>query len=76
MDYTISPEKKANELGNKFYYGSVFDHNKEEHIAELHKAKERALICVEEILNTIQGSSPNETWNYWLDVKLNVLKLI
>ena len=72
----ITAEKKANELGNKFYHGSVFDHNKEEHIAELHRAKGRALICVDEILATIQGSTSNETWNYWLDVKLSVLKLI
>lgn len=64
----LTAKEKANELGNKFYNGSVFDYDKEGHLAELIKAKNRTKICVQEILNTIQGWSSNETWQYWNDV--------
>ena len=47
----MNPKEKANELGNKFYQGSVFDYDKDEHLKERERAKERALICVDEILS-------------------------
>jgi len=46
----MTPKEKANELGNKFYQGSVFDYSKQEHLEEIKRAKERALICVDEML--------------------------
>tara|TARA_B100000767_G_C19494118_1_gene421458 strand:- start:373 stop:588 length:216 start_codon:yes stop_codon:yes gene_type:complete len=63
----MTPKGKANELGNKFYQGSVFDYDKEEHLEEIKRAKERTKICVQEILDTIQGSTSNETWEFWND---------
>jgi len=50
----MDTSKKANELGNKFYQGSVFDYDKEGHLEEIVKAKERTKICVQEILNVLE----------------------
>jgi hypothetical protein len=49
----MTPKEKANELGNKFYQGSVFDYSKQRHLEEIKRAKERALICVDEKQKTI-----------------------
>ena len=49
----MKANKKANELGNKFYQGNVFDYDKVGHIDEIIKAKERTKICVQEILNVL-----------------------
>jgi len=46
----MTTREKANELGNKFYQGSVFDYSKQRHLEEIRRAKERALICVDEII--------------------------
>ena len=61
-------KEKANELGNKFYQGSVFDYDQKGHLDEIIKAKNRTKICVQEILDAIQGESSNEKWNFWNDV--------
>lgn len=50
----MKTSKRANELGNKFYQGSVFNYDKEEHLDEILKAKERTKICVQEILNVLE----------------------
>lgn len=50
----MDTNEKANELGNKFYQGSVFDYDKEGHLEEIDKAKERTKICVQEILNVLE----------------------
>ena len=42
----MTPKEKANELGNKFYQGSVFDYDKQGHLKEIERAKERTKICV------------------------------
>jgi tetrahydromethanopterin S-methyltransferase subunit B len=78
------PKEKANELGNRFYDGSVFDYDKEEHILEREKAKKRATIAVDEIIEQWEyidtyladmnkGLNPN--LNYWKNVKLEIEKL-
>jgi len=61
-------KEKANELGNKFYQGIVFDYDKQGHLAEIVKAKDRTKICVQAILDAIQGKSSNEDWKFWNDV--------
>jgi hypothetical protein len=61
-------KEKANELGNKFYQGSVFDYDKQGHLDEIVKAKDRTKICVQAILDAIQGKSSNEDWKFWNDV--------
>jgi len=72
VNYIMTPKEKANELGNKFYQGSVFDYDKEGHLEEIKRAKERTKICVQEILDTIQGSTSNETWEFWNDTMKEV----
>lgn len=61
-------KEKANELGNKFYQGSVFDYDKQGHLDEIVKAKNRTKICVQAILDAIQGQSSNKDWKFWNDV--------
>jgi hypothetical protein len=63
----MTPKEKANELGNKFYQGSVFDYDKQGHLKEIERAKERTKICVQAILDAIQGSTSSETWEFWND---------
>ena len=48
----MTPKEEANRIANRFYQGSVFDYDKEGHLKEREKAKERALICVDEILKS------------------------
>ena len=50
----MTAKEKANELGNKFYQGSIFDYDKKGHLEECERAKERAIKCVDEILNVIE----------------------
>ena len=42
----MTPKEKANELGNKFYQGSVFDYDKQGHWEEIKRAKYRTKICL------------------------------
>ena len=73
----MTPKEKANEIGNKFYQGSVFDYDKEGHILEIKRAKDRALICVREIVDS-QPSEPTEytdTLGYWKEVMGEIHKL-
>jgi hypothetical protein len=50
----MNSNKRANELGNKFYQGNIFDYDKEGHLEEIKRAKERTKICVQEILNVLE----------------------
>lgn len=66
-------KEKANELGNKFYQGSVFDYDKQEHLDEIVKAKNRTKICVQEILdlmtNTLKwDEKTNGNIHFWQEV--------
>lgn len=74
----MSDEKeKANELGNKFYEGEVFDKTKEEHLLECERAKKRAILLVDEILLNIEATITyhKESFalpinkEYWLGVR-------
>ncbi len=54
--------KKAYELCNKFYEGSVFDYEFiEGNLEEKERAKERALICVDEKFKSIEDSFGGNT---------------
>ena len=69
----MTPKQKANELGNKFYQGSVFDYNKQGHLDEIVKAKNRTKICVQEILdlmtNTLKwDEKTNGNIHFWQEV--------
>jgi len=66
----MTSKKKAYELCNKFYEGSVFI---EGHLEEKERAKERALICVDEMLKSTFVK--NNTFNYWSEVKQEINKL-
>ena len=63
----MTAKEKANELGNKFYQGSVFDYDKQGHLNERKKAKERAKMCVQEILDNA-GTVNNFSVKFWYDV--------
>jgi hypothetical protein len=64
----MTPKEKAYELGNKFYQGSVFDYDKQGHLDEIVKAKNRIKICVQAILDAIHGKCSLEDWKFWNDV--------
>jgi phage baseplate assembly protein gpV len=49
----MTAKKEANRIGNLFYDGSVFDYDKEGHLKEVKKAKERALISVDNSIKSI-----------------------
>ena len=69
----MTPKEKANELGNKFYQGSVFDYSKQGHLEEKKRAKELALICVDEILDVINPLTLE--FDYWEEVEQEIKKL-
>ena len=73
----MTPKEKANEIGNKLYQGSVFDYDKEGHIEEIVRAKERARICVKEIINSkpSEPSDYTDTLGYWKEVLNEIHKL-
>ena len=69
----MTPKQKANELGNKFYQGSVFDYDKQGHLDEIVKAKNRTKICIQEILdlmtNTLKwDEKTNGNIHFWQEV--------
>ena len=71
----VTPEAKANELGNKFYQGSVFDYDSEGHLEEKKKAKERALISVKDTIEVLE-SLKNIYWiRFYREVKQEINKL-
>ena len=70
----MTAKEKANELGNKFYQGSVFDYDKKGHLEEIVKAKERAKICVKEIteaLNKLPSKDLSDL-QYWGEVDYEI----
>lgn len=69
----MTPKEKANELGNKFYQGSVFDYDKQGHLDEIVKAKNRTKICVQEILDLMTNilrwdKKTNGNIHFWEEV--------
>ena len=76
----MTAKEEANKLGNKFYKGSVFDYDKQGHIDECKRAKEIALICVDEILENITEEVMTYkpfmmNTDYWQEVKQEIHKL-
>ena len=67
-------KEKANELGNKFYQGSVFDYDKQGHLKEKKRAKERALICVNEVLDAVTTIA-DKKFEFYTEVKQEIEKL-
>lgn len=65
--------KKANEIANQFYEGSVFDHSNEEHAIEKEKAKKRATKAVELLMNEawVVENAPT----FWQRVHSEIKKL-
>jgi hypothetical protein len=68
----MTAKDKANELGNKFYEGSVFASGKQGHLDEIARAKNRAIICVDEILNSIDSI---EVEDFYTQVKQEIENL-
>jgi hypothetical protein len=69
----MTPKEKANELGNKFYQGSVFDYDNQGHLDEIVKAKERTKICIQEMLDFMTISlkwddKTNGNIHFWQEV--------
>jgi hypothetical protein len=75
----MTAKEKANELGNKFYNGSVFDYSKEEHLIEVKRAKKCAIICVNELLDTVPyiNNTQSEVKKriYYMDVRTEINNL-
>ena len=67
-------KEKAKELGNKFYQGSVFDYDKQGHLKEKKRAKERALICVNEVLDAVTTIA-DKKFEFYTEVKQEIEKL-
>lgn len=70
----MTAKEKANELGNKFYRGDIFTHEKEAHLLELEQARKYALIAVDEIISLL-SKDLNHLVNYWFEVKQEIEKL-
>jgi hypothetical protein len=73
----MTTKQEANRIANRFYQGSVFDYDKEGHLKERKKAKERALICVDEmekIQFKMYGQDKEFTLHY-MEVKEEINKL-
>lgn len=71
----MTPKEKANELGNKFYQGSVFDYDKQGHLDEKQKAKNRALIANNELLEYSKAHGFIELTKFHEEVKQEIEKL-
>jgi hypothetical protein len=68
-------KEKAEELIRKYY---TFGIRKEGQSLSWHESKQCALICVDEILETVKSVSSNEIEyddNYWQQVKTEIEKL-
>jgi hypothetical protein len=73
----MTAKDKANELGNKFYEGSVFASGKQGHLDEIARAKNRAIICVDEVLSAllIFYDFDDNLAEYWKEVKQEIENL-
>lgn len=69
----MTPQKKAQELGNKMYNGDVFKKTKQEHLDELEISKLRATVVADEIINFFTkvldwDEKTNGNIHYWQEV--------
>lgn len=72
----MTPKEKADELIDKMYYISRYD-DKEDYNPAMawERAKQCALIAVEEIMGTIDAEDHVILYNYWQQVKQEIEKL-
>jgi len=68
-----TPKEKAIELCVKFFKPSVFKYEEKQYLVDEESAKERALICVDEIINNNYGSRSDMI--FWREVKEEIKKL-
>jgi hypothetical protein len=69
----MTPKEKAQELVEKYY--ELFSVKLENTIC-IYEAKHCALIAVDEIIEVLWKTNPNETeYMYWLDVNWEIKKL-
>jgi hypothetical protein len=75
----MTPKEKASKLVSEYLIHFVEFYNEKEYGYNNDKAKECALIAVDEILfsnNTIfETNIPHECWKYWIEVKQEIEKL-
>lgn len=78
----MTPREIAYQLCNEFYEGSALGKTQGEHLEEKGKAKQRALICVGDIiyhspLNPYHTLQPTgiKAIDYWREVKKEIEKL-
>ena len=75
----MTEKQEANRIANRFYQGSVFDYDKEGHLKERKKAKDMALICVDELLNTVPyvNNTPEQVGKriYYMNIRSEIKKL-
>ena len=69
----MTAKEKALELCVKFFKPSVFKYEEKQYLVDEERAKENALICVDEILNSVFVQ--NNTFNHWQEVKQEINKL-
>ena len=67
----MTAKEKALELCVKFFEPSIFEYEKKQYFEEM--AKQCALICVDEILETYIDIDPK--LKYWQEVKQEINKL-
>jgi len=66
-DDVLTPKEKANELGNKFFRGNIFDYSKEDHIKEQIAAKVQAVLCAEVVIESLHKNN-KVIIQYWEEV--------
>jgi hypothetical protein len=72
----MTPEEKAKELINNFREILDSDFPRKKDDAQYNfLAQCNAIVCVNKIIETIQGKTSNEEWKFWNEVKLELLKL-
>ena len=70
----MTAKDKAIELCGKFFKPSVFKYEEKQYLVDEERAKQCALICVDEMLREIPKRFDSEE-RYWEDVKKEIGKL-
>lgn len=74
----MTPKKKAEELFKKYLFYFPEFYNEREYDYDKEKAKECALIAVDEIIEAIEWheyETPNKEIRFWMEVKQEIEKL-
>lgn len=86
QDYVIPPTEKALAIANAMYQGDVFEKSKEEHLAELVRARNCAIVAVDLLIETA-SEEKSVTWelvevttksekDYFMMTKAEIKKLL